>query len=195
MIRESKLNRETGETRIQVRWNLDGSGTCQADTQIPFLDHMLAQLARHGLFDIEVHGRGDLEVDYHHLVEDVGISLGLVLRQILGDMKGIERFGHAITPLDESLAMVALDFSGRGYLETEGAFREGSIRDFELALLEEFFRAFAMNAGVTLHIRMLSGVNAHHKAEAVFKGFAKALRDATRVDPRASGIPSTKGVL
>jgi imidazoleglycerol-phosphate dehydratase len=156
---------------------------------------MLVLLARHGQFDLAVRARGDLAVDYHHLVEDVGIVLGSTLSAALGPRAGISRFGHAIVPIDEALAIVALDISGRGFLMTEGAFAAGWIRDFDLGLLEEFFRAFAMNAGVTLHIRLLSGVNPHHRAEAAFKGFARALRDATRIDPRVRGIPSTKGVL
>lgn len=193
--RTGALARDTAETRIQLELDLDGEGKSTIETGIPFLDHMLVLLAKHGQFDLTVKATGDLAVDYHHLVEDVGIVLGLVLKSTLGDNRGISRYGHAIVPIDEALAMIALDISGRGFIETQNAFTDAWVRDFDLGLLEEFFRAFAMNAGITLHVRMLSGVNAHHKAEAAFKGFARALRDATRVDPRVKGVPSTKGML
>lgn len=193
--RKAQLERNTAETQIRLELDLDGEGRSTLDTGIPFLDHMLTLLAKHGQFDLDVKATGDLAVDYHHLVEDVGIVLGLVLKSALSGAAGISRYGQAIVPIDEALALIALDISGRGFLMTEKAFDEAWVRDFDLGLLEEFFRAFAMNAGITLHIRMLSGVNAHHKAEAAFKGFARALRDATRIDPRVRGVPSTKGVL
>jgi imidazoleglycerol-phosphate dehydratase len=193
--RVASLSRSTAETQIRLELNLDGDGSSHVNTGIPFLDHMLILLAKHGQFNLTVEATGDLSVDYHHLVEDVGIVLGLVLKEALGNLKGISRFAHAAIPIDEALCLVAIDISGRGYLMTEAAFNEGWIRDFDLGLLEEFFRAFAMNATLTLHIRMLSGVNAHHRAEAAFKAFARALRDATRLDSRITGIPSTKGLL
>ena len=193
--RTARLERNTAETQIVLELDLDGDGQSQVATGIPFLDHMLILLAKHGQFGLTVKATGDISVDYHHLVEDVGIVLGQVLKTALGTLAGISRYGHAIVPIDEALALIALDISGRGFILTENAFTEGWIRDFDLGLLEEFFRAFAMNAGITLHIRMLSGVNAHHKAEAAFKGFARALRDATRLDPRVLGVPSTKGML
>jgi imidazoleglycerol-phosphate dehydratase len=193
--RTAALKRDTAETRIDLTLDLDGEGKGQVFTGVPFFDHMLLLLAKHGQFDLAVATTGDISVDYHHLVEDVGIVLGQVVKSALGAMQGLNRYGHAIVPIDEALALVALDISGRGYLATENAFAGGWIRDFDLGLLEEFFRAFAMNAGITLHVRMLSGVNPHHKAEAAFKGFARALRDATRLDPRVRGVPSTKGML
>jgi len=193
--RTASLERNTAETRIKLALDLDGEGKSAIKTGVPFFDHMLTLLAKHGQFDLDVDAHGDIEVDYHHLVEDVGIVLGLVVKAALGTSAGISRYGHAIVPIDEALALIALDISGRGFLMTENAFEGGWIRDFDLGLLEEFFRAFAMNAGITMHIRLLSGVNAHHKAEASFKGFARALRDATRVDPRVRGVPSTKGML
>lgn len=193
--RTGTLERNTAETRIRLALDLDGGGRGEIATGIAFLDHMLALLAKHGQFDLEVQATGDLAVDYHHLVEDVGIVLGLTVKSALGTLAGISRYGHAIVPIDEALALIALDISGRGFLLTEQAFNDAWVRDFDLGLLEEFFRAFAMNAGITLHIRMLSGVNAHHKAEAAFKGFARALRDATRLDPRVRGVLSTKGML
>jgi len=189
------IERQTGETRVRLRLVLDGCGEFTGSTGIPFLDHMLHQLSRHSGFDLDVDASGDLEVDYHHTVEDVGICLGLALREALGSATGIERFAHAITPLDEALAMVALDLSGRGFLETEGAFEHGRIRDFDLNLFEEFLRAFIMNGKFTLHIRLLSGKNPHHRIEAAFKGLAKSLRDATRVCPGSTVVPSTKGTL
>ena len=193
--RTASLERNTAETQIRLQLDLDGEGESAIRTGVPFLDHMLTLLAKHGQFDLDVGAKGDIEVDYHHLVEDVGIALGQVVKTALGTAAGISRYGHAIVPIDEALALIALDISGRGFLMTENAFTGEWIRDFDLGLLEEFFRAFAMHAGITLHIRMLSGVNAHHKAEAAFKGFARALRDATRIDPRVRGVPSTKGML
>jgi imidazoleglycerol-phosphate dehydratase len=193
--RTASLARDTKETQIRLALDLDGDGASDIQTGVPFLDHMLTLLAKHGTFDLNVQAKGDLEVDYHHLVEDVGIVLGQVLKTALGTMQGLNRYGHAIVPIDEALALIAIDISGRGFLATEHCFEGAWIRDFDLGLLEEFFRAFAMNAGITMHIRMLSGINAHHKAEAAFKGFARALRDATRLDPRVRGVPSTKGML
>lgn len=193
--RTATLERNTAETRIRLTLDLDGEGKGEISTGIPFLDHMLVLLAKHGQFDLEVQATGDLAVNYHHLVEDVGIVLGSCVKTALGTFHGISRYGHAVVPIDEALALIALDFSGRGGLYTEQAFTDAWVRDFDLGLIEEFFRALAMHAGLTLHIRMLSGVNAHHKSEAAFKGFARALRDATRLDPRVRGVPSTKGML
>lgn len=193
--RRADVSRKTRETAIHLVITLDGTGASRIDSGVPFLDHMLTLLAKHGRMDIELAAEGDLAVDYHHLVEDVGIVLGQAVRTALGGGKGIERFGHAIVPIDEALALTAVDISGRGFLHSENAFAEGWIRDFDLGLFEEFFRSFAVNAGITLHIRMLSGVNPHHKAEAVFKSFARSLLAAVRIDPRRDDVPSTKGVL
>jgi imidazoleglycerol-phosphate dehydratase len=193
--RRATVSRKTRETEVRLTISLDGTGESRIDTGVPFLDHMLTLLAKHGRMDLQVTAKGDLAVDYHHLVEDSGIVLGRAIRAALGDGKGIERFGHAIVPIDEALALTAVDISGRGFLHSEKSFTEGWVRDFDLGLLEEFFRAFAVNAGVTLHIRVLSGVNPHHRAEAVFKSLARSLRDAVSLDSSTQDVPSTKGVL
>lgn len=187
--------RETNETRIYVSVDLDGTGNAQIKTGVGFLDHMLTQVARHGVIDLVVDGSGDLHVDDHHTVEDVGICLGKAVQQALGDMHGIQRYGWAVVPMDEALALVALDFSGRPYLHFEAQFRRERVGDMSTELVSEFFRAFASHAHATLHIRLLQAQNDHHAVEAIFKAFAKALEMATRFHPRFSGVPSTKGYV
>lgn len=187
--------RESSETRIYASVDLDGSGNAQVETGIGFFDHMLTQVARHGLIDLVIDASGDLHVDEHHVVEDVGICLGKAVQQALGDMRGVNRFGWAIVPMDEALAMVALDLSGRPLLQFEASFRREAVGNFPTELTAEFFRAFANHAGATLHIRLLNASNDHHAIEAIFKAFAKALEMATRYNPRQSAIPSTKGFV
>ena len=193
--RIATVKRDTLETRIQVRINLDGSGQAQLATGLPFFDHMLDQIARHGLIDLEIAAQGDLHVDAHHTVEDVGIALGQAVSQALGDKRGIRRYGHAYVPLDEALSRVVLDCSGRPGLEYAVEFPRARIGEFDVDLFREFFQGFVNHALVTLHIDTLRGRNAHHIAETVFKAFGRALRAAVEPDPRASGIPSTKGCL
>lgn len=194
--RTSQVERNTLETQITVSINLDGSGQSQFDTGVPFLEHMLDQIARHGLFDISVKANGDLHIDAHHTVEDIGITLGQAFLQALGDKKGIQRYGHAYVPLDEALSRVVIDFSGRPGLTYNVEFKRSRIGDFDVDLLLEFFRGFINHAGVTLHIDNLRGLNAHHIAETIFKAFGRALRMAATPDQRMSGIlPSTKGAL
>ena len=195
MARKAELNRETKETKIALSVDIDGSGTINAETGIGFFDHMLTHIAKHGLFDLVVKAKGDLEIDAHHTVEDVGICLGKAFAQALGDMKGIARFGHAVIPMDEALAMVAIDFSGRPFLVFQADLPRGKVGDFDSELTEEFFRAFAVNSRTTLHIVLRYGTNLHHCIEGIFKAFARALDAATRLDPRVSGVPSTKGML
>ncbi len=187
--------RETSETRIYVSVDLDGTGNAQIKTGVGFLDHMLTQVARHGVIDLVVDGAGDLHVDDHHTVEDTGICLGKAVNQALGDRQGIQRYGWAIVPMDEALAMVALDFSGRPSLHFEAQFRRDRVGDMSTELVSEFFRAFATHAHATLHIRLLQAQNDHHAVEALFKAFAKALEMATRFHPRHTGVPSTKGYV
>jgi imidazoleglycerol-phosphate dehydratase len=176
--------------------NLDGTGAAQVDTGVPFLDHMLDQVARHGLVDLTVHARGDLHIDAHHTVEDVGITLGQAVAQALGDKRGIRRFGHAYAPLDEALSRVVIDLSGRPGLDFHVEFTRARIGDFDVDLTHEFFQGFVNHAQATLHIDNLRGDNAHHQCETVFKAFARALRTAVEIDPRAAGaMPSTKGTL
>ncbi|RLA83664.1 MAG: imidazoleglycerol-phosphate dehydratase HisB [Deltaproteobacteria bacterium] len=194
MARKARVSRKTRETEVQVSLDLDGSGQSRIETSIGFFDHMLELLSRHGLLDMEVKARGDLHVDHHHTVEDVGICLGEALKLALGEGKGIRRFGHVLLPMDEALAMVAVDISGRPYLAFQADLR-GKVGEFDVELVEVFFRAFCTHAGLTLHARLLSGGNLHHSAEALFKGLAVALREAIEMDPRQRGIPSTKGVL
>jgi len=194
-MRVAQLERRTGETDIAITLNLDGSGRCTIESGVGFLDHMLSQVARHGLLDLELRASGDTRVDFHHTVEDVGICLGQALARALAEGSGIRRFGHSLAPMDEALVLVALDISGRGYASVELDIASGKIGDFDSELVSEFLRAFATNGGLTLHVRQLSGDNAHHIAEAVFKGLAVALRDAISLDPRQPGIPSTKGSL
>jgi imidazoleglycerol-phosphate dehydratase len=192
-IRTAHQHRETKETTVDVTLVVDGGGDARASTGIPFFDHMLEQLGKHGGFDLAVEARGDLEVDTHHTVEDVGIVLGAVLKEALGDKQGVRRFADAIVPLDEALVQVALDLSGRPFIVYEVDPVAEWIGTFDPQLCEEFWRAFAFAAGITLHIRSLSGVNGHHVIEASFKGVARALRDAVRIE--GSGVPSTKGTL
>jgi len=196
MDRIADLRRETKETQIRVRVNLDGSGQAQLATGIGFFDHMLDQIARHGLIDLEIVAQGDLHIDGHHTVEDVGITLGTAVAQAVGDKKGITRYGHAYVPLDEALSRVVVDFSGRPGLHMHVPFKAGMIGGFDTQLTYEFFQGFANHALVTLHIDNLKGDNAHHQCETVFKAFARALRMALAPDPRSAGvIPSTKGSL
>lgn len=189
------VSRETLETQIQVSLNLDGGGAARLQTGIPFLEHMLEQIARHGLLDLDIHAQGDLHIDAHHTVEDLGITLGQACRQAVGDKKGIRRYGHAYVPLDEALSRVVIDFSGRPGLEFHVDFPRARIADFDVDLFREFFQGFVNHAQVTLHIDNLRGRNAHHIVETVFKAFGRALRMAVEPDPRMSGIPSTKGSL
>lgn len=194
--RQASVERNTLETQIQVKINLDGSGECNLDTGVPFLEHMLDQVARHGLIDLEITAKGDLHIDAHHTVEDIGISLGQAVAQAVGDKKGILRYGHAYVPLDEALTRVVIDFSGRPGLEYNVKFERSSIGDFDVDLFHEFFQGFINHANVTLHIDNLSGDNAHHIAETIFKAFGRAVRMALAADPRMQGVmPSTKGTL
>jgi imidazoleglycerol-phosphate dehydratase len=194
--RLAQVTRNTAETQITVSVNLDGTGTSKLHTGIGFFDHMLDQIARHGLIDLDIHANGDLHIDGHHTVEDVGITLGQAVAQAVGDKKGIRRYGHAYVPLDEALSRVVIDFSGRPGLTMHVPFTAGSIGGFDSQLTFEFFQGFVNHAGVTLHIDNLRGVNAHHQCETVFKAFARALRSALERDPRMTGvIPSTKGTL
>jgi imidazoleglycerol-phosphate dehydratase len=194
--RAAQLQRNTNETRIGVRVNLDGSGVAVLSTGIGFFDHMLDQIARHGLIDLEIIAEGDLHIDGHHTVEDVGITLGQAFAKAVGDKKGIRRYGHAYVPLDEALSRVVIDFSGRPGLHMRVPFKAGMIGGFDTQLTFEFFQGFVNHAGVTLHIDNLHGENAHHQAETVFKAFARAVRFALERDPRmGDAIPSTKGSL
>ena len=194
--RIAEVHRDTKETQIQVRVNLDGTGQSDLSTGIGFFDHMLDQIARHGLIDLSIKATGDLHIDGHHTVEDVGITLGQAVAQAVGDKKGIRRYGHAYVPLDEALSRVVVDFSGRPGLEMHVPFKSGMIGQFDSQLAFEFFQGFVNHAFVTLHIDNLRGENAHHQAETVFKAFGRALRAATELDPRSAGIiPSTKGSL
>ena len=194
--RRAEISRETSETAITVALGLDGEGRADIATGIGFLDHMLTALARHGLFDLKVRAKGDLHIDFHHTTEDVGIVIGQCLRQALGDKRGIRRYGAAVIPMDEALAEAAIDISGRPFLAWSVTFAQPKIGEMDTELFEEFFRALAFNAGITLHITQKAGTNAHHVAEACFKALARALREAVEPDPRAiSAIPSTKGVL
>ena len=196
MQRTASVERNTLETQISVAINLDGEGKGIFDTGVPFLEHMLDQVSRHGLIDIDLKAKGDLQIDAHHTVEDVGITLGQAFAQAVGDKKGIRRYGHAYVPLDESLSRVVIDFSGRPGLEFHADFRRSMIGQFDVDLFHEFFQGFVNHAGVTLHIDNLRGVNAHHIAETIFKAFGRALRVALEPDPRMGGvIPSTKGSL
>jgi imidazoleglycerol-phosphate dehydratase len=193
--RIATVQRDTLETRIQVQVNLDGAGNAKLASGLPFLDHMLDQIARHGLIDLEIEAQGDLHIDAHHTVEDIGITLGQAVKQALGDKRGIRRYGHAYVPLDEALSRVVLDCSGRPGLEYAVEFPRARIGDFDVDLFREFFQGFVNHALVTLHIDNLRGRNAHHIVETVFKAFGRALRMAVAADPRAVGIPSTKGSL
>ena len=195
-IRKSTIERKTGETDISLSLDLDGTGSVRADTGVPFLDHMLDALGRHGRLDLTVSCTGDAAMDPHHTVEDGGIALGVAIRQALGDKKGIARFAHAYAPLDEALARVVIDVSGRPFLSFEAPMPEPVIgSDFAASLVEEFWRALVMNAGLTCHIDLLRARNSHHAAEAIFKAGALALRDATRLTGMPGAVPSTKGLL
>ena len=194
--RTAQVKRDTLETQVEVGVDLEGSGTAELDTGVPFLEHMLDQVARHGMLDLNIRAAGDLHIDAHHTVEDIGITLGQAFDQALGDKKGIRRYGHAYVPLDEALSRVVIDFSGRPGLEYHVSFARARIGEFDVDLLHEFFQGFVNHAKVTLHIDCVRGDNAHHIAETVFKAFGRALRMALEADPRMSGMmPSTKGSL
>ena len=196
MSREGSIERKTGETSIRTSIKLDGAGTAKVDTGIPFFDHMLTLFARHGLFDLDLEAKGDLEVDFHHTVEDVGITLGQALTKALGNKAGIRRYGFAYVPMDEALVRAVVDLSGRPYLAYNPPPAVEPIGgNFSFQLVEEFLRAFMVNGWMNLHIDILAGRDAHHMAEGVFKALARALDSATQIDPRVQGIPSTKGIL
>ena len=195
-MRQAQITRNTLETQISVKIDLNGTGKAVLDTGVPFLDHMLDQVARHGMVDLEIVARGDLHIDAHHTVEDIGITLGQAFTQAIGDKRGLCRYGHAYVPLDEALSRVVVDFSGRPGLKLNIEFVRARIGEFDVDLINEFFQGFVNHAMVTLHIDNISGRNAHHQAETVFKAFGRALRMAMEPDPRAAGIiPSTKGSL
>ncbi len=195
MARSAELARTTRETDIGLKINLDGSGVCKVDTGIGFFDHMLELFARHALVDMVLNAKGDVNVDYHHTVEDVGLVLGTCINKALGDRKGISRYGFFVLPMDEALCEVSLDLGGRPFLAFSSSMKHMRVRDFEVKLLEEFFRALSGEARMNLHIRQIYGDEAHHVCEAIFKGFARALRMAVALDPRETGIPSSKGVI
>lgn len=193
--RTAAVRRETKETQIAVEINLDGTGVFQGSVGVPFFEHMLDLLAKHSLTDLKIAGKGDIEIDAHHTVEDTGIVLGKALAAALGDKTGITRYGSALLPMDETLARCALDLCGRPYLHFQAETTAERAGSFDAELAEEFFRALAMNAGITLHLELLYGKNTHHVVEALFKAFARALRQAAALDPRVTGVPSTKGAL
>ena len=196
LMRNASLSRKTRETDIEVEVTLDGSGKSEISTGVGFFDHMLDQIARHSLIDLKIQAKGDLHIDFHHTVEDVGIALGQAIRQALGDMKGITRYADVHLPMDETLTRVAMDISGRAFLVFRTEFHTPKIGEFDTQLVREFFQAFAMNAGLTLHVETLYGINDHHISESCFKGLARALRIAVSIDERQSGrVPSTKGTL
>jgi imidazoleglycerol-phosphate dehydratase len=194
--RTAEVTRNTKETQIRVKLDLDGKGVARLSTGLPFLEHMLDQVARHGMLDLEIEAKGDLHIDAHHTVEDIGITLGQAMAKALGDKSGIRRYGHAYVPLDEALSRVVIDFSGRPGLEYHVAYTRALIGEFDVDLMREFFQGFVNHAQATLHVDNLRGDNSHHQCETVFKAFARALRMAAEADPRAAGtIPSTKGSL
>ena len=195
MTRSAEVTRKTGETRISVRLNLDGSGKGDIATGVPFMDHMLTLFARHGFFDLEVRAQGDIEVDYHHTLEDLGITLGMAFDQALGDRAGIRRYGNFLLPMDETLVLIALDISGRPGLFYDVTPPAPQVKDIDARLFHEFLQGFCSKLGLNLHVKMFAAEEAHHLFEAIFKGLAKALDQATAIDPRVDGIPSTKGVL
>ena len=194
-MRVAEVKRDTKETRIRVKLDLDGKGAAKLSTGLPFLEHMLDQVARHGMLDLEIDAKGDLHIDAHHTVEDVGITLGQAFAKAIGDKAGVRRFGHAYVPLDEALSRVVIDFSGRPGLEYHVKFTRALIGEFDVDLVHEFFQGFVNHARVTLHVDNIKGTNAHHQAETAFKAFARALRMAIEADPRVKGVPSTKGTL
>src|SRR4030043_675026 len=194
-MRTAKVDRRTKETDIKIMLNLDGEGKYTMDTSIPLLDHMLSLMCKHGLFDLKIKAKGDIDVDYHHTVEDIGIVLGKAIKQALVDMKGISRFGQASVPMDEALASVTLDISGRPYLVYKVEFpKKSKIKNFDPDLIEDFLQAFVSNSSITLHVESLYGRNTHHIIEAIFKALGRALKQAVTIDPRVKGVPSTKGV-
>jgi len=195
MNRNAHISRKTSETEISLDITVDGTGVYDVQTPVPFLNHMLELFSKHGLFDLRIHARGDVEIDFHHTVEDIGICLGQAFKKALGAKEKISRYGEAKVPMDEALTQVSLDISGRAFLVFKAPAMQGKIGDFDLELVEEFFRAFTNNSGITLHINVLSGKNHHHIIESVFKSCARALDNATRIDERKAGIPSTKGIL
>lgn len=194
-MRQAEISRNTLETQVSVRLNLDGTGKSNLATGVGFLDHMLDQIARHGMIDLEVKAHGDLHIDAHHTVEDIGITVGQALAKAVGDKKGLLRYGHAYVPLDEALTRVVVDLSGRPGLAFNVPFTRAAIGDFDVDLVREFFQGLVNHAAITVHIDNLKGENSHHQAETVFKAFGRALRMAAEADPRSSGIPSTKGTL
>jgi imidazoleglycerol-phosphate dehydratase len=194
-MRSAEVQRNTLETQVRVKLDLDGSGVAKLATGVGFFDHMLDQIARHGLIDLDIEAKGDLHIDAHHTIEDVGITLGQALARAIGDKKGVRRYGHAYVPLDEALSRVVVDLSGRPGLLFEVPFVRAAIGEFDVDLVREFFQGLVNHAGMTLHIDNLRGGNAHHQAETVFKAFGRALRMAVEADPRATGVPSTKGSL
>jgi imidazoleglycerol-phosphate dehydratase len=194
-MRKADITRTTKETRIGVKLNLDGKGGAKIATGVPFLDHMLDQVARHGVFDLDIAAKGDLHIDGHHTVEDIGITLGQAFAKAVGDKKGVRRYGYAYVPLDEALSRAVVDLSGRPGLEYHIEFTRARIGEFDVDLIHEFFQGFVNHAQVTLHLDNIKGTNAHHQAETAFKAFARALRMAIEPDPRVKGIPSTKGKM
>lgn len=195
-MRKANVERKTKETDIVVEINLDGTGNYSIDTSIPFLDHMLSLMFKHGLFDINLKAKGDIEIDYHHTVEDVGIVIGKAIKKALGDMNGISRYGQASIPMDETLASVSIDISGRPYLVYKVEFpKKSKLKDFDPDLTEDFLQAFVSNSGITLHVNVLYGRNTHHIIEAIFKALGKALKQAVTIDPMIKGLPTTKGKL
>jgi imidazoleglycerol-phosphate dehydratase len=194
-MRKAEVSRNTNETRIAVKLDLDGAGQASIATGVPFLDHMLEQVARHGVFDLAISAKGDLHIDAHHTVEDVGIALGQAFAKAVGDKSGVRRYGHAYVPLDEALSRAVVDLSGRPGLEYSIKFSRARIGEFDVDLVHEFFQGFVNHAQVTLHVDNIKGSNAHHQAETAFKAFARALRMAAEPDPRVKGVPSTKGSL
>ncbi len=194
-MRKATVKRETRETQIELTVNLDGTGKYSVDTPVGFLSHMLETFSKHSLIDLEVMASGDVHVSHHHTVEDVGIVLGMAVKEALGDKKGIKRFGHAIIPMDEALAMCAIDLSGRPLLFYDDLGYRGKITEFDFELMEEFFKGFTLSAGITMHLKALAGRNLHHIAEALTKSLAVALKEAVSIDPRRQDTPSTKGTL
>lgn len=193
-MRKASEKRKTNETNITVEWNLDGTGKYNIDTSIAFMNHMLELFSRHGFFDINVKANGDVAIDDHHTIEDLGIVMGSVFKKAIGDKKGIFRYGFHLLPMDEALALVSLDISNRPFLNYDVAY-QNPLQNFDSSLIKEFFSAFVINAGITLHIKLLAGDNTHHIIEAIFKGFAKALNQAVQNDKREKNIPSTKGII